>query len=327
MDRQREGQDNSSNHRERGDRVFQDRRALTNDSPTQAFGIDLQGVMRTIGRIVLLSAIAALGQSNVAAATACGEVVTIETHDRTATRYALAYPQPAPPQGVRVALVLLVGGGGHPDLDEQGCPRALTGNSLVRSLPLFHGAGFATALVDAPSDHWGEDGLAGFRVAAEHAEDLGKVIADVRTRTKASVWLVGTSRGSISAVNAAATLSGPSAPDGLVLTSALMSGYVGGRKPWVANTVFDLPLEEIRVPVLVVGHAEDKCIRSPPDLMADITARTRGVREQIVTVSGGPGWSGSPGIGACVGRAPHGFVGQEVEVAAGIARFVDGTAY
>jgi hypothetical protein len=130
--------------------------------------------MRTIGRIVLLSAIAALGQSNVAAATACGEVVTIETHDRTATRYALAYPQPAPPQGVRVALVLLVGGGGHPDLDEQGCPRALTGNSLVRSLPLFHGAGFATALVDAPSDHWGEDGLAGFRVAAEHAEDLGK---------------------------------------------------------------------------------------------------------------------------------------------------------
>ncbi len=282
---------------------------------------------RTIGRILLFSAMAALGQLNAVAATGCGEVVTIETHDRTTTRYALAYPQPVPPQGVRIALVLLVGGGGHPDLDEQGCPRALTGNSLVRSLPLFLGAGFATALVDAPSDYWGEDGLAGFRVMAKHAEDLGKVIADVRTRTKASVWLVGTSRGSISAVNAAATLTGSSAPDGLVLTSALMSGYVGGRKPWVANTVFDLPLEEIRVPVLVVGHAEDKCIRSPPELMADITARTSGVREQIVTVMGGPGWSGSPGIGACVGRAPHGFVGQEVEVAAGITRFVAGTAY
>jgi hypothetical protein len=327
MERQRERQDNSSNHRKREDRLFQNRRALTNDSAPQALGVVLQRVKRTIGRILLFSAIAALGQSNAAAATGCGEVVTIETHDRTTMRYALAYPQPAPPQGVRIALLLLVGGGGHLNLDDQGCPRALTGNSLVRSLPFFLGAGFATALVDAPSDHSGEDGLAGFRVTAKHAEDLGKVIADVRTRTKASVWLVGTSRGSISAVNAAATLSGPSAPDGLVLTSALMSGYVGGRKPWVAHTVFDIPLEEIRVPVLVVGHAEDKCIRSPPDLMVDITARTSGVREQIVTVTGGPGWSGSPGIGACVGRAPHGFVGQEVEVAAGIARFVDGTAY
>ncbi len=109
--------------------------------------------------------------------------------------------------------MLLVGGGGHLDLDDQGCPRALTGNSLVRSLPHFHGAGFVTALVDAPSDHPGEDGLAGFRSATEHAEDLGKVIADVRARTKAElVWLVGTSRGSISAVNAAARLSGPPRP-------------------------------------------------------------------------------------------------------------------
>lgn len=142
-----------------------------------------------------------------------------------------------------------------------------------------------------------------------------------------TILLLGTSRGSISAVNAAASLSGPSAPDGILLTSALMSGYVGGRKPWVANTVFDLSLEDIRVPVLVVGHAEDKCIRSPPELMGNITARTSGVREQIVTVTGGPGWSGPPGIDACVGRAPHGFVGQEVEVAAGIARFIDGRTY
>jgi len=243
------------------------------------------------------------------------------------TRYALAQPQRAPGQVPRVALVLLVGGGGFLDLDDNGCPRALRGNSLVRSLPNFQGAGFFTALVDAPSDHTGEDGLAGFRITEKHAEDLSVVIADVQARTKASIWLVGTSRGSISAVNAAVRATGPSAPDGLVLTSALMSGYVGGRKPWVAQTVFDLPLEAIRMPILVVGHAGDKCIRSPADLMGNITARTSGVREQVVTITGGPGWPGPPSVKACIGRAPHGFVEQEAEVADGIARFIGGGKY
>jgi hypothetical protein len=224
-----------------------------------------------------------------------------------------------------VALVLLAGSGGHLDLDDKGCPRALTGNSLVRSLPYFHGSGFVTALVDAPSDHPGDEGLAGFRITAQHAEDVGKVIADVRARTNMSVWVVGTSRGSISAVNAAARLSGPSAPDGVVLTSALMSGFSGGRKAWVGQTVFDLPLETIRLPILVVGHAADKCSRSPAARMTDITARTNGAREQVITISGGPGWSGASGVDACEGRAPHGFVDQELEVAAGMTRFIQGS--
>lgn len=281
----------------------------------------------TFAALLPLWATASLAQSNVAPPTGCGEVVMIETHGRATTRYALAYPQGAPAQAGRIALVLLVGGGGHLSLDDEGCARALTGNSLVRSLPHFHGASFVTALVDAPSDRPGDDGLAGFRVTTEHAEDLGKVIADVRTRTNAVVWLVGTSRGSISAVNAAARLSGPSAPDGLVLTSALMSGSSGGRKAWVAHTVFDLPLEAIRVPVLVVGHAADKCIRSPADLMGNITARTNGAREQVVTVTGGPGRPGPPSVNACEGRAPHGFVEQEAEVTAGIERFIRGGKY
>ena len=275
-----------------------------------------------VGLLWMLSVAPALAQ----AGDACGEVVTMGTHGGTTTRYALAYPQGPSAKRARAALVLLVGGGGHLDLDDKGCPRALAGNSLVRSLPLFHGAGFATALVDAPSDHPGADGLGGFRNAPEHAEDLGKVVADVRARVKAAVWVVGTSRGSISAVNAASRLSGASAPDGVVLTSALMSG-ARARKAWVAHTVFDLPLEAIRAPVLVVGHAEDVCIRSPASLMSKITARTNGAREQVVTVTGGPGWRGSPGTDACVGRAPHGFHEQEAEVAAGIARFIGAARY
>lgn len=275
----------------------------------------------------LTLASASLAQSGASAPGACGEVVTIATHGRTTTRYALAHPKSAPAQGARIALVLLPGGGGHLDLDDQGCPRALKGNSLVRSIPNFHELGFITALVDAPSDHPGEDGLAGFRVSAQHAEDLGRVIADVRARADALVWLAGTSRGSISAVNVGSRLSGPSAPAGLVLTSALMSGQSGARKSFVAQTVFDLRLEAIRVPVLIVGHAEDKCVRSPAGLMGDIAARTNGAREQVVTVTGGPGMAGGPRVDACEGRTPHGFLQQEAEVAAGIARFIRGGSY
>jgi hypothetical protein len=257
----------------------------------------------------------------------CGELVTIETHDRSTTRYAFTSPPQSASQTNPITLVLLPGGSGHLDLDEKGCPRELKGNSLVRSIPIFTAAGFATALVDAPSGYHGADGLGGFRIATQHAEDIGKVISGLRVRTQGSVWLIGTSRGAISAVNAASRLSGVSAPDGVVLTSALMSGQSGAKKDWVAHTVFDLPLEAIRMPLLVVGHAADQCIRSPADLMPNILERTQGAREQVVTVVGGPGYTGRPGINACVGRAPHGFIDQETEVANGIARFVRGGNY
>jgi hypothetical protein len=261
----------------------------------------------------------------VPASVRCGDVITVRTRDNSQTRYAYV-PAPAGQQRP-VVLLLLPGGPGYMDLDDSGCPRALKGNSLVRSIPIFNAAGFATALVDAPSEHHGEDGLGGFRTAAQHVHDLGKVIADLRARTQGAVWVVGTSRGSISAVNAASRLLGPEAPDGLVLTSALMAGQSFAKKEWVAQTVFDLPLETIRIPILVVGHAADKCARSPPDAMDKILARTKGARQQLVTVLGGPGHEGQVSINACEGRTPHGFVDQEAEVAAGIGRFVLGGNY
>jgi hypothetical protein len=271
------------------------------------------------GRFVLHLA-AALCALATPAAAACGEIVTLATHGSSKTSYSLAMPAGAA-SGAPIALVLLPGGGGFADLGPDGCARKLLGNSLVRSAPLWNALGFATALVDAPSDHRSEDGLVGYRLSPQHAADLGKVIADVRRRTNMPVWLVGTSRGSISAVNAAARLKGDEAPDGLVLTSAVTSGNPGGRKPWVAQSVFDVALESITMPVLIVVHASDRCIRTPPSLAGRIAARTSGQREQTVTVKGGPGGGGS-GLEACQGKTPHGFFGQDDEVAAGIARFV-----
>ncbi len=251
----------------------------------------------------------------------------LETHDNSTTRYAFVPPPQTQSQQSRITVLLLPGGSGHVNLDDKACPRALKGNSLVRAIPIFNASSFGTALLDAPSDFHGEDGLAGFRSASQHAVDIGKVIADLRTRTQGSVWIVGTSRGSISAANAAARLSGPAAPDGVVLTSALMSGQSGAKKAWVAQTVFDLPLESIRQPLLLIGHAADRCVRSPPDAMEKVTARTQGVRQQVVTIAGGPAYDGPPGINACEGRSPHGFVDQEAEVVAGIARFIRGEKF
>jgi hypothetical protein len=252
----------------------------------------------------------------------CGTVVTISTHDNTTTSYALSYSPETAVKAAPVVLILLPGGSGYLNLDESGCPRKLKGNYLVRSIELFNNAGFITALVDAPSDHHSEDGLAGFRQDLLHADDLGLVISDLRNRTKAPVWILGTSRGTISAVNAATRLSGSSAPDGIILTSALMSGQNSARKPWVSQTVFDLQLEKIKMPLLVVGHINDSCVRSPASLMSGIAEKTKGVRQQVVTITGGPGKSGSFDIAACEGRSPHGFIGQEIEVIEGIARFI-----
>ena len=295
-------------------------------SPTRAAGRATLGKMGLVG-FVVVAGIAVI-PPRAAAQAPCGEVVTLSPRDSATVAYSFAKPAATDPSKPPAALVLLAGGSGLIDLDDDGCPRQLKGNSLVRSLPLFQGNGFFTALVDAPSDYRGDDGLGGFRTSRMHAEDLGAVIADVRRRTDLPVFLVGTSRGTISAANAASRLSGPSAPDGVVLTSSLTLGHEGTRKPWVSQSVFDLPLDDIRLPILVVAHAGDTCVRTPPRRAGKIIERTNGAREQLVMVEGGPGIALKLSeLKACQGKSPHGFIGQETEVAEGIARFLRGGSY
>jgi hypothetical protein len=288
------------------------------------------GALSWCARALLAGAICLAPSGNASADDTCGEIVSLETHGRSTTSYSLAVPPAAAASQVKATpavLVLLPGSSGSVALDSNGCATRLRGNWLVRSRDLFRQAGLGTALVDAPSDHRGEDGLRGFRLAERHAEDVGKVIADLRTRTGAPVWLVGTSRGSISAANAASRLTGPGAPDGIILASPVTSGRASGYKPWLAQTVLRTELEAIRVPVLVVAHAADTCVRSPPGLAGSIAARANGSREQTVTVTGGQSGRRDAGMGACEGRSHHGFLGQEAEVIAGIARFVRGEPY
>jgi pimeloyl-ACP methyl ester carboxylesterase len=253
----------------------------------------------------------------------CGEVLSVTTATAGELRAAFVPPARTP----ATTLLLLPGGDGHAALDSTGCPQRLQGNSLIRSMPLFQAAGLGTLLVDAPARHQGGDGLGAYRTDVDHAADLGRLITAVRERTGGTVWVAGTSRGAISAANAAARLQGRAAPDGVVLTSAVVAGDPRARKPWVAQSVFDLPLQAIVQPLLVIGHAQDRCLRSPPTEMDRVVSSTRSARAQAVTVRGGAVDEGAARVDACEGRSAHGFIGQEAEVADGIVRFVRGQRY
>ena len=276
--------------------------------------------------LLFVSLLTALSPAFAQITGSCGEAITLATRGSTTMRYAFSAGTTAP--GGPLTLVMLVGGGGYLDIDDAGCPRLLNRNVLVRMRTLLNEAGIATALVDAPSDLRTDEGLGGYRIAPEHAQDLGKLIEALRSRNKGPVWIAGHSRGSISAVTAAARLTGAAAPDGVILLSGMYIGDAKARRPWAAHTVFFADLAAIKVPVLVIGHAADNCVRSPPDQMNDVIAKTRGVRQQAVTVSGGPVAPGrAPSLAACEVREPHDFTDQQAEVAAGIARFMRGNNY
>ncbi|MEO6016996.1 MAG: alpha/beta hydrolase [Polaromonas sp.] len=272
----------------------------------------------------------ALAQTEAASATAsCGTVVSLDTRPNSATRYSWVPGRSVDGTSSAIAFILLIGGGGTLDLDNAGCPRRLKGNILVRTAPLFQAAGIATVLVDAPSDWSSGEGLAGFRIASEHAADMARVIADVRARTGATVvWVLGHSRGSLSAANAAARLRGANAPDGVVLVSPMLQGEPSKRKPWVSQTVFDTDLKAYTGALLLVGHAADNCERSLPERLDTAVKGSQAVRQQVVRMTGGPRSAGrAPSLSTCEVLEAHDFVEQDAEFAQGVLRFARGERF
>lgn len=208
-----------------------------------------------------------------------------------------------PPQAPKAALVLLAGGHGGLLIGPDGELQWGKGNFLVRSRQLFVEQGFAVAVVDAPSDRQGPPYLAGFRQTPEHAADLKAVIAWLRQNANAPVWLVGTSRGTQSAAYVATELNGPEGPDGVVLSASVLVDRNSRAVPY-------MPLERIKVPVLVVHHEQDGCRVCPfsevPYLMRKLDNASR---KQLLSFTGGRS-EGDP----CEARAHHGFNGIEPEV-------------
>lgn len=170
-------------------------------------------------------------------------------------------------------------------------------NFLARAADRFVAGGISVAIPGAPSDHAG--GMSDeFRASSEHAADIAAVIVLLRQRSPAPVWLIGTSRGTISAAAVAARL-GPPRVAGLVLTSTVWS-----RLRDVTS------LADVGVPTLVVHNRDDGCGESPFGAASEgMAALQHAPVKEFIAVSGGSSRSAP-----CQALSPHGYYGIEDQV-------------
>ena len=258
----------------------------------------------------MIRPIALLAGLLIAGASCAQSVQVVDLPTRPGVKERMLVVAPQKPSAV---LVLMTGGSGHIGIFDNGSLRN-EGNFLVRSRALFVQRGYAVVLPDVPSDHDRPPYLReAFRESAEHAADIGAAIAWARAKWSLPVWVVGTSRGTQSAAYVGTVLAGASAPDGLVLSSTILAA---GRLP-AAPPVQDLPLEALRMPVLVVHHEQDQCPVTPPALLPALMAKLPPATSRLLTYQGGRS-SGA----ACEAFAFHGYNGIEDKVVADIAAFV-----
>lgn len=219
-----------------------------------------------------------------------------------------------PPGPPAASLILFTGGEGVLGFKGAG-PFPRGGNFLVRNRQAFAAHGLLVAVIDVPSDHAG--GLGRFRIAEGHARDVAAVIVALRQQAAVPVWVVGTSRGTVSAVNAAARLK-DGGPDGLVITSSVTRGARAN-----VATVDDAGLGQVRVPTLVVHHENDACAGTPGSDAPALVGRVRAARKELLLFQGGAG--GGSGRAACGPFAAHGYFGIDAGVVKAIADWIKAT--
>ena len=232
---------------------------------------------------------------------AAEEMVTVPTRQGVTQSFVLTTPDKVGPD---VVLILFPGARGKINLRQKnGQIKFGESNFLVRERQRFVDLGAATAVIDVPTDN--RSGMDdSFRMGNKHATDIGFVIDDLKSRwPTAHVFLVGTSRGTISASSVAYHLK--DRIDGLVLTSTIKgSGTTGVKK--------------LGKRVLFVHHRFDGCRESPYSGVKGFSSLF-----PLITVNGGrPAASGE-----CDPYSAHGFYGVEAPVVEAIMYWVRQEAY
>lgn len=233
------------------------------------------------------------------------DVKTLESRPGVTESFLLVRPEGPPVASV----ILLTGGNGVAFLNRYG-PKWNHGNFLVRSRDLFALEGLLVAVLDVPSDRG--SGYGKFRVTKEHARDVAAVIADLKMIAPVPVWLVGTSKGTVSAAFVAGLLR-QGGPDGVVLTSSITD-----RSRETTETVLDADLDEIRVPALIVHHKQDGCVVTRYNAARLLPSQLKkSPRKEFLGFEGGVA-TGDP----CEAFAYHGYNGIEREVVHTIATWI-----
>jgi hypothetical protein len=126
------------------------------------------------------------------------------------------------------------------------------------------------------------------------------------------VFLVGTSRGSVSAASVGARIDGSIA--GIVLTSS-MCRQTGprSREPGTGLSRFDFG--RLKAPTLLVHHHEDACPTTP---YADAASLAKKSSFALVSVAGGAPATSGP----CEPMSAHGFLGHETETVGAVVNWM-----
>jgi hypothetical protein len=244
-----------------------------------------------------------------APARAAERVESIPTRDSVTQDYWLVEPEGAP----RAIAIMILGGDGILRFDANG-PTNQKNNFLMRVRGDMLRAGILLAYPDTPSDQKG--GLDNFRSDPQHAEDIKALILALKSRADVPAFVIGTSRGTVSAANAAARLD-PSLLAGALLTTTIFDRTVGRIR---LTSVHNLPLADIRVPVLELHHRDDQCyITQVAGVPAFIRALTNAPRKDSVILSGGKTAESEP----CGALAPHGFFGVEDQAVKAMTDWID----
>lgn len=259
-------------------------------------------------QVLPLLAVLLLWPGGIAPLRAAEEVITVPT-PRGVTVNVLLTGDSA---GASANLMLLIGGGGVLRLNP-GQPGTRSRNFLTRSRDLFAAGGYLAASVDAPSDRLSRDGLDGFRMTPEHADDLAAVAKALAARNGKPVVVVGTSRGSVSAGNAAIRI-GPDVIRAAVLTSSLTDR---GRKP---DSLKEMDMTRAQVPVFFLHNTGDECRFTLLSSVRTIQTRMRqaNLTTDLAVVSSSRKSVDDP----CQAMTPHGYLGIEQQAVDAILGWV-----
>ena len=228
------------------------------------------------------------------------ELVSLSTRENVTQSYFLA----SVPENPQAIALLFSGSGGFIRLRKEG-EQIKFGNDnfLVRSRREFITRGVIAAIIDAPSDQQRNWGMTDeFRRGEFHFTDISAVVDDLGKRfLDVPLFLIGTSRGSVSAAALGARFS--QKLTGVVLTASMFRA--AGRKsnePGPGLTGFNFAT--IKSPLLIVHHVSDQCSATPYGDAARLSENY-----PLITVFGGS----PPQSGPCDPFSAHGYFGKESE--------------
>ncbi len=192
---------------------------------------------------VLCTALAFAIASPAAAQQTSNEFV-IDFNLPTGTHQRVLYAAPDHPQAT---IVMLPGGAGELGLRRDGDMRH-GDNFVVRTRDLWVAKNYAVLIPDTTD----QENLRGLRSSPDYAAVVVALVRLAQTKAAVPVFLLGTSQGSIAAMNGAAHAH-PDTIAGVILTESVSRlGHSG-------ETIFDADPQDVRIPALVIANSDDQC--------------------------------------------------------------------